>query len=228
MTQRLFLSCEHGGNEVPGFLAPFFKGASAILRSHRGLDIGALDLFEHLRPLADASFSCTLSRLCIEMNRSIGHPRLYSPFTKPLPPPLKLALMDHYRAYRDPIIAGITDATAGGGAVLHVSVHSFTPELDGERRELDIGLLYDPARKGEKAFCAAWDQEIRRRAPGLRVRMNRPYKGTADGLTTALRKRFPNKYLGIELEVNQRFAAKGRMHPDVNEVLKAALQAAIG
>lgn len=228
MTRRLFLSCEHGGNDVPPPFRPFFRGAAAVLASHRGLDLGALDLFTHLRPLADASYSTTLSRLCIEMNRSEGHRQLFSAYTKALPPPLKEVLLAHYHAYRDPVIADVAACLRAKEQVLHVSMHSFTPVLDGIERPLDIGLLYDPSRAAEKAFCTAWDREIRRRAPGLRVRMNRPYKGTADGFTTALRRRFPKGYAGIELEVNQRFAAKGRMHADIKAVLMASLQAALG
>lgn len=227
MRRLLFLSCEHGGNEVPPPLRPFFKGASAVLASHRGLDIGALDLFTHLRPLADASYSCTLSRLCIEMNRSLGHPRLYSAYTQDAPAAVKRMLLDHYHAYRDPVTRDIAARIAAQEDVLHLSVHSFTPVLDGQERRLDIGLLYDPKRAEEKKFCAAWDREIRRRAPGLCVRMNRPYKGTSDGFTTALRKRFPRGYAGIELEVSQRFAAKGRMHADIKDVLAASLRAVL-
>ena len=39
----------------------------------------------------------------------------------------------------------------------------------------------------------------------MHVRRNYPYSGTADGLTTDLRAGFGPRYLGIEIEVNQRF-----------------------
>ena len=40
--------------------------------------------------------------------------------------------------------------------------------------------------------------------PDLRVRLNYPYRGDSDGLTTWLRRRHPAaRYLGIELEINQ-------------------------
>ena len=43
-------------------------------------------------------------------------------------------------------------------------------------------------------------------APNLRVRRNYPYAGWTDGLTTYLRTRFPpQRYVGIEIEINQRF-----------------------
>jgi hypothetical protein len=36
------------------------------------------------------------------------------------------------------------------------------------------------------------------------VRLNYPYAGAADGLTTWLRRRHPqSRYLGVELEINQ-------------------------
>ena len=50
--------------------------------------------------------------------------------------------------------------------------------------------------------------EFRRRLSASRrwrVRLNQPYCGASDGLTTALRRRFPpERYLGLELELNQR------------------------
>ena len=35
--------------------------------------------------------------------------------------------------------------------------------------------------------------------------MNYPYRGVSDGHTAALRRRFRKRYLGLEIEVNQRF-----------------------
>jgi hypothetical protein len=40
--------------------------------------------------------------------------------------------------------------------------------------------------------------------------MNYPYRGTADGLPTTLRRAHPDaRYAGIEIEVNQRFPRRG-------------------
>src|SRR5437764_832924 len=50
----------------------------------------------------------------------------------------------------------------------------------------------------------SWRAALQRRTP-LKVRRNYPYAGRNDGLTTAFRRRFPaSRYLGIELEINQR------------------------
>jgi predicted N-formylglutamate amidohydrolase len=86
--------------------------------------------------------------------------------------------------------------------VVHIGVHTFTPELYGKVREFDIGLLYDPSRLPEKRCAEEWKTNISTR---FRVRLNQPYKGKADGLITALRKLFSEEvYLGIELEVNHK------------------------
>ena len=91
--------------------------------------------------------------------------------------------------------------------VLHISSHSFTPRLDGIERRADVGLLYDPRRAGEQRFCLAWKRALESASPGLVVRRNYPYRGSADGLTTHLRRRFAERsYSGIELEVNQKHA----------------------
>ncbi len=48
-------------------------------------------------------------------------------------------------------------------------------------------------------------------APELRLRRNYPYQGRGDGLTASLRKHHPDAaYVGIELEVNQRFVEQAR------------------
>ena len=83
------------------------------------------------------------------------------------------------------------------------------PSCAGARRDFEIGLLYDPRRAGERALARSWQKRLREFAPELRVRRNAPYRGDADGLTTALRRDFgPREYLGLELELNQRALAR--------------------
>ncbi|MEO7082312.1 MAG: N-formylglutamate amidohydrolase, partial [Flavobacteriales bacterium] len=219
----LFLSCEHGGNEVPLELQPCFTGHSDVLQTHRGLDIGALDLFHHLAPLAEETTSATLSRLCIELNRSEGHRQLFSKYTGSLDPPRKEELLAFHRSYWQNFIELIQERIAAGDEVMHVAVHSFTPVLDGVTRQVDIGFLYDPARSNERSFCMAWRKALATRMPALVLRMNQPYKGTSDGFPTALRRLFPAHYGGMELEVNQRFAPNGTMDQALAEAIRDSL-----
>jgi predicted N-formylglutamate amidohydrolase len=112
----------------------------------------------------------------------------------------------HHAPYRAAVVGWIEAALGGGAHVLHLSCHSFTPVLDGRRRDVDIGLLFDPARTAEAGLARDWRKALGQANLALRVRLNQPYRGTSDGLTTALRRLYSNRcYAGIELEVNQRY-----------------------
>lgn len=89
--------------------------------------------------------------------------------------------------------------------IVHLGIHSFTPTLNGKVRNTDIGILYDPSRSQERTYANIIKAEIKRLYPAMKVRFNYPYKGTSDGLTTTLRKKFGQRYVGIEIEINQKF-----------------------
>jgi predicted N-formylglutamate amidohydrolase len=102
----------------------------------------------------------------------------------------------------------VAELNAGGRPVLHLGIHTFTAVLAGKVRELEMGILYDPARREEKAFALRWRDTLRLHVPegetGIRIRFNQPYRGVSDSLPTWLRKRFPAEaYRGVEVEVNQ-------------------------
>ncbi len=217
---HVLLTCEHGGNDIPIVYRSFFVGARTALASHRGLDIGALDLFHKMEPIADASYHSKPSRLLVELNRSLHHPKLFSNWTKGLSQMEKERIVnDHYIPYRSAVEDHIRNTWKANEALIHISVHSFTPIMDGVVRNADIGLLYDPQRISEKHFAMAWSKAIRDQATDLRVRMNYPYRGTADGFTTYLRRKFKKNYIGIELEVNQKWATGSAMDKRVAELL---------
>lgn len=200
------VTCEHGGNRVPAPYRPLFQGQRALLDSHRGYDAGSLVMAKALAgAFAAPLVASTVSRLLIDLNRSIGHPQLFSPVTRALPAQTrKLMVEEHYRPYRRQVENLVTHAAARGDRVIHLSSHSFTAELGGKVRGTDVGLLYDPGRRGEVEVCARWKERLAAMAPQLRVRRNYPYEGKGDGLTSHLRTRFaPTDYVGIELEVNQ-------------------------
>jgi predicted N-formylglutamate amidohydrolase len=107
------------------------------------------------------------------------------------------------------VVRVIDPRIRSGDRVLHVSVHSFTPVWEGRDREVDVGVLFDPARPLEASLARAWVDELRRRLPELRTKPNEPYHGAADGLTTGLRRRYPEqRYFGLELEVTQRITRR--------------------
>ena len=203
----LIVSCEHGGNRVPRKYAYLFLGKRAVLNGHRGYDLGALVLARRLfSSLGQELYYSTTSRLLVDLNRSPDNPRRFSEFTRGLGAEDKSKIEELYHLpYRRSVESAAAAHISRGETVLHLSVHSFTPMLNGKTRTADVGLLYDPARKREAEFCDGWRESLHSLEGSLRVRMNYPYKGVSDGLVTYLRGKFPKgKYLGLELEVNQK------------------------
>jgi predicted N-formylglutamate amidohydrolase len=211
--RRAVVSCEHGGNRVPARYRKLFAGEEGLLATHRGQDIGVLpladELSERLRVPLHAGI---VTRLLVDLNRSIGSRTLFSEFTRDLPLSERERILDrYYRPYREGVTAEVASHITAGEQVLHLSLHSFTPEWHGIERRADLGLLYDSRRSHEVDFCAELQQALRQAAPHLRVRRNYPYQGASDSLVTTLRRRFsPDSYLGIEIEVNQKHPAGGR------------------
>ena len=202
----LLITCEHGGNLVPASLAYLFAGEERLLSSHRGYDRGALETACLLARAFQAPLCYTvLSRLVIDCNRSPGNFRRFSLFTGLLGREERERLTaDFQHPYHRAVNRAMAQILAERTRVVHVAVHTFTPELNGTLRMADVGLLYNPARPAERAFCRCWRKELLELAPGLRVRRNYPYLGKTDGLPAMLRKRYPDRqYIGIELEINQ-------------------------
>lgn len=204
------VSCEHAGNRVPSPWRALFEGADDALRSHRGWDPGAAGVARALaaalsvRPILHHE-----TRLLADTNRSEDNPECFSEFTRRLAAGEREVLLDRvHRPHRARVRRAAEAAVESGGVCVHLSVHTFTPILDGVEREVDVGLLFDPERTLERELVEAWRGGIVEGEPGLRVCRNAPYLGTDDGLTTTLRAAFPEaRYAGIEIEVSQRYAS---------------------
>ncbi|MCM2374633.1 N-formylglutamate amidohydrolase [Rhodopirellula sp. ICT_H3.1] len=207
------ITCEHGGNAVPAEYASRFAsaGARAAIQSHRGYDPGAFEAaLQFSRSLGVEPISSTTSRLLVDLNRSTDNPELLSKFTQNLSPSETAVLLErHYFPYRHRVTAAIEKGITDHHQVFHLSIHTFTPRIRGVWRDIDVGLLFDPARKSEAEFCERWQQELACQFPSLRVRPNEPYKGVDDGFTTVLRRQFADHdYVGVEVEINNRFAKR--------------------
>lgn len=221
--ERWLFTCEHGGRSVPHDFAQLFRGTEHVLDSHRGWDPGALEVCNALaQALGARAFPAVTTRLLIDLNRSLHHPWVFSEFTRPLPRELREHIISHWwRPWRETVAGTIAGWRHAGAFVRHFSVHSYAPVLDGQARDADIGLLYDPAHPAEREFCLRWQALLAQR--GWRVRRNYPYRGTADGHTTALRRQYLQGYAGIELELNQ--ALLSRRLPAVCRDLHDTLRA---
>ena len=206
-SEILILTCEHASNKLP---ATFKSSVPAeVLKTHRAYDIGAVQVFRKLVKFAKPEFFSEgkYSRLFVDLNRTITNKSVFSDYLRDNAK-AKAQATAYWTEYRDAIEKFVESALkpkTQAATIVHLGIHSFTPELNGKVRNTDIGILYDPSRPQERAYANVIKAEIKRLYPAMKVRFNYPYKGTTDGLTTTLRKKFGQRYVGIEIEINQKF-----------------------
>lgn len=206
LIDRLVITCEHGGNSVPAPYRSLFSKADGVLESHRGYDLGALQLATELaRRFQAPLIASTTTRLLVDLNRSLHNRAVFSEMSRRLDERQREHVVrTYYTPHRDRVLSELRQALETGNRVLHIGVHTFTPVLHGLDRDADVALLYDPKRDDERSFCGRWVAALKAGLSGLRVRRNYPYRGSNDGLTTTLRQELPSdRYLGVEVEVNQ-------------------------
>jgi predicted N-formylglutamate amidohydrolase len=195
-------TCEHASNAVPESYGDLGLGADDLV-DHVAWDIGAGALARRLAAAFEAPLvESACSRLVIDCNRDLHDHDLIVATTHGVLVPGNHDLCDDERTDRiarwhRPYHHAIDAMLEGRPAeTILVSIHSFTPELRGTKRELEVGVLYDDhaSLAGVLADAIA--------AEDLVVRHNEPYSGL-DGLIYSARVhgvRHGLRY--VELEVN--------------------------
>ncbi len=202
----IVLSCEHAGNTVPQSYRHLFAAQPDVLSTHRGYDPGALAVALQLASSLAAPIHFTeTTRLLVDTNRSADNDQVFSEFSITLTSAARQEILEQfYWPHRLSIETSLAAMIDAGHDVLHIALHSFVDELNGHRREFEIGVLFDPDRGEETKFAVQLLAAIEISGKNLRGVSNQPYLGTDDGLTTAMRKAFDcGRYLGIEIEMRQ-------------------------
>ena len=227
---RLLVTCEHASNHVPSDWQTLFEPSPTVLETHRAYDPGSQDLAHHLaKALGAPCLSARVTRLLIDHNRSTHNPTLWSEFSRSLPAHEKCRLLEeYYHPFRETAGRWIMERHAERKRVIHVSVHSFTPVLDGRVREVEIGLLYDSRRSGEVRFANGWKRRLAACCPAHRVRLNRPYLGRSDCHQNRYRQLYgQDDYMGLELEINQALVDRDNRWTLLQEGVTASLRDAL-
>lgn len=177
----VLLLCDHASAHVPADLNDLGLD-STLLRRHIAVDIGAGDVTRRLAPLLDApALLCGTSRLVIDCNRHLDDPSSVPEVSDGIVIPGNVNLTAPDRAAREsrffaPYHAAVEASLAGFAArgirPTLISIHSFTPVMNGFERPWHVGLLWDP----EPGPSLAVLRELRRDA-GLIVGENEPYPG---------------------------------------------------
>ena len=186
------LICEHAS----AFIPPALDGlglSDTARQSHIAWDIGALDMARRLSARMGAPLvSGQISRLVYDCNRPLEAPDCIPEQSEIYPVPGNQGLgRDDRQARFDQIHTPFHDAVAAvidrqcarsKGAVVVITLHSFTPIYHGKTRELDLGFLYHS--RGEIAEAATAVEAER----GLMTAaVNEPYSAS-DGVTYSLQK----------------------------------------
>jgi predicted N-formylglutamate amidohydrolase len=199
----LVLTCEHASCAVPVEYDDLGLDDEQ-LRAHVGWDVGAGVLTQALaQRLGVPAVQSGVSRLLIDCNRDLADHDLIVSESHGVPVPgnqyidaveRERRIREFYEPYHD----AIDHLLATRQDALLLSVHSFTPVLNGHERRFDAGVLFDSFVAEAEQFGAGLA------SAGLRVRYNQPYSGL-DGLIFSARThgmRHGLRYL--ELEVNNR------------------------
>ncbi len=207
------LSCEHASWTLPPGEDLGVPGE--VLRGQASWDHGAYEIAARIgEALGLPVHAGAFSRMYVDLNRPADHDGVIPVVSYGAEVPGNAGLTAAERAarlallhtpYWDAVRRDVRARLRDGGRCLHVSSHSFAPELDPERRQFDVGVLYDPAAAFEAQLAERLVFGLKR--AGLNVRANQPYKGVEPALVTSLRGEAAAsgdgaRYAGIEIETS--------------------------
>ena len=174
-----FIVCDHASAAIPSALGTLGLARNA-LSSHIAIDLGARWAAMRIAERLDApAVIAGYSRLVVDLNRYPWDPASMTPQSDRTPIPGNLGLAPDVRAARiealflpyHRAIAARLDALAERAAQpVFLSIHTCTPQLDGQSRPWQIGLSYRPPDPlAERTLKAL------RLDPQLTVGDNQPY-----------------------------------------------------
>ncbi|MEX3017928.1 N-formylglutamate amidohydrolase [Gymnodinialimonas hymeniacidonis] len=180
------LVCEHASARIPDSLDQLGLSSKARL-SHAAWDIGAADIAVSLATRLNAPLVMgDVSRLVYDCNRPLDAPDCIPAQSEVFAVPGNASLNADQRQTRhqlvhEPFHAAISQLLDGAGLdTVLVTIHSFTPVYNGQRRNVDIGYLCD---QDDRMALAALRAEAK--AAKHRAALNAPYSAS-DGVTHTL------------------------------------------
>lgn len=180
--QPILLVCDHASCRFPVSLGDMGLDPFAR-RCHLAVDIGAGPLTERLaETLGVTAVMQQYSRLIVDCNRELMDPGAFLQFGDGVPVPgnrsLRQAEKDLraeaiYWPYHKAINQQMQRLTELSAPLSFITVHSFTPVMDGESRPWQMGVLWDTDARLPEIFLEGF------RAAGYNVGDNEPYSGKA-------------------------------------------------
>ena len=181
-TAPVLIICDHASRHVPPEYGDLGLPAHQLAQ-HIAWDIGASQVSRRLAELLDAvAVLCGTSRLVIDCNRPLGDlasipassDGVHVPGNANLDGAERQRRIERYfHPYHNEIDRRIQSQKRRGHPLALVSIHSFTPVMDGFQRPWHVGMLWDQ----DQRLSAPVVRELRR-DPELVVGENEPYSGS--------------------------------------------------
>lgn len=206
-TRGIVLVADHARRDLPEEYGDLGLPASEFER-HIAYDIGVEAVTRELAARLDApAVMANFSRLLIDPNRGEDDPtlirQLYDGTVVPANYPMSAEerenrLDAYYRPYHDAVGAMIASvAQASGMAPLVLSVHSFTPFMQGHARPWHVGILWDLDDRVARPLM-----ELLAADKDISVGDNEPYDGALRG-DTMFRHAIVNGFAHALIEIRQ-------------------------
>lgn len=203
----LVIVADHARRALPDDYGDLGLPASEFDR-HIAYDIGVESVVHHLAALTGApAVYATFSRLLIDPNRGEDDPtlirQLYDgtivPGNYPMSDAERERRLDRFhRPYQDAVGALVASvAAASGRAPFLLSVHSFTPAMQGFVRPWHAGVLWDTDDRAARPLI-----DMLAADPALVVGDNEPYDGALKG-DTMYRHAIVNGFPHALIEIRQ-------------------------
>jgi len=180
----LVLVCDHARNAIPRPLGTLGLPPAA-LATHIALDIGCEALSVALADRLDSVLVIAgFSRLVVDLNRPPGHPTsiprtsdgIEIPGNQDLSERERLERIEEiFSPYHEAVSTEVERACRRHQQVALISMHSFTPRMDGQRRPWHIGILWNRDQRLSQPLL-----DSLRRDPSLCVGDNQPYDARAE------------------------------------------------
>jgi predicted N-formylglutamate amidohydrolase len=176
----VLLVCDHASNFIPRALDNLGLDETHLWR-HIAYDIGVAEVTRQLsRRLGATAVLCGYSRLVVDPNREPGAPSSMPEFVDGVVIPGNRDLSESdrqdrleafFKPYHEAIAERLERMLARGAAPAVVSVHSFTPVMEGFERPWHVAALWDRDARLPLPFMASL------RSLGFTVGDNEPYSG---------------------------------------------------
>jgi len=221
----VLLTCEHASNRLPPGLS-WPDDDRHLAEQHWAWDPGTADLTRELAAeLGAPAVLGEWSRLYLDLNRPTNSPTLCRDVAdgRPIVLNRELSPKERDRRIRQvwlPYHAAVAEHAAHPDIRLILSVHSFTPNYEGQIREVQVGVLFDH----DVELAEKWFASFRDSAPMFDIRRNEPWSGANGLMYSAQSHASDHGRFAIELEFRQDLITKPAVREQFRQMIRTAIR----